>query len=122
MRKENDEDGGEEDKKIYGHSTGHKTPLITKQEEGKLRSKFTFQVSGPPQRLCVSLTIVYTCQDHVLESLKMASTENEGPPKKNQNEDFAKNGRKNFRGYTMMRKRRKCFTLFARKQREKIHW
>ena len=52
----------------------------TKQEEGKLRSKFTrwppswiwaFQVSGPPQLLCVSLTIVYTCQDHVLESLKM---------------------------------------------------
>ena len=53
----------------------------TKQEEGKLRSKFTqgppswtwaFQVSGPPQPLRVSLTIVYTCQDHVLESLKMA--------------------------------------------------
>ena len=54
---------------------------MTKQEEGKLQSKFTrwppswiwaFQVSGPPQLLCVSLTIVYTCQDHVLESLKMA--------------------------------------------------
>ena len=55
---------------------------MTKHKEGKLRSKFTwwppswiwtFQVSGPPQLLCVSLTIVYTCQDHVLESLKMAS-------------------------------------------------
>ena len=53
----------------------------TKQEEGKLQSKFTrwppswiwaFQVSGPPQLLRVSLTIVYTCHDHVLESLKMA--------------------------------------------------
>ena len=52
-----------------------------KQEEGKLRSKFTwwplswiwaFQVSGPPQLLHVSLTIVYTCQDHEPESLKMA--------------------------------------------------
>ena len=54
-----------------------------KQEEGKLQSKFitrwlpswiwAFQVSGPPQLLCVSFTIVYyTCQDHVLESLKMA--------------------------------------------------
>ena len=51
---------------------------MTKQEEGKLRSKFTlwlpswiwaFQVSGPPKLLCVSLRIVYTCQDHVLESL-----------------------------------------------------
>ena len=28
--------------------------------------------SGPPQLLRVSITIVYTCQDHVLESLKMA--------------------------------------------------
>ena len=45
-----------------------------------MRSKFTrwppswiwaFQVSGPPQLLRVPLTIVYTCQDHVLESLKM---------------------------------------------------
>jgi len=40
---------------------------------------------------------------------------------KYQNKDFTKNGRKNFRGYTMTRKRRKCFALFARKQREKIH-
>ena len=38
---------------------------------------------------------------------------------KYQNKDFVKNGRKNFRGYTMMRKRRKPFALFARKQREK---
>ena len=54
---------------------------MTKQEEGKLWSKFTrwpsswiwaFQVSRRPQLLCVSLTIVYACQDHVLESLKMA--------------------------------------------------
>ena len=54
---------------------------MTKQEVGKLRSKFTwwppswiwaFQVSRPPQLLRVSITIVYTCQDHVLESLKMA--------------------------------------------------
>ena len=55
---------------------------MTKQEEGKLRSKFTrwppswiiwaFQVSRPPQILRVSLTIVYTWQDHGLESLKMA--------------------------------------------------
>ena len=53
----------------------------TKQEEGKLRTKFTrwppswiwvFQVSWPPQLLRMSLTVVYTCQDHVLESLKMA--------------------------------------------------
>ena len=53
----------------------------TKQEESKLWSKFTrrppswiwaFQISGPPQLLRVSLTIVYTCQGHVLESLKMA--------------------------------------------------
>ena len=64
------------------------TPVIfvikqgaTSTPEGKLRSKFTrwppswiwaFQVSGPPQLLCVSLTILYACQDHVLESLKMA--------------------------------------------------
>ena len=50
-----------------------------KQEENKLWSKFTqwqpswiwaFQVSGPPQLLCVSLMIVYACQDHILESLK----------------------------------------------------
>ena len=33
---------------------------------------WAFQVSGLPQLLCVSFTIVYTCQDHVLESLKMA--------------------------------------------------
>ena len=55
---------------------------MTKQEEGKLRSKFTrwppswiiwaFQVSRLPQILRVSLTIVYTWQDHGLESLKMA--------------------------------------------------
>ena len=54
---------------------------MTKQEVGKLRSKFTrwlpswiwaFQVRRPPQLLRVSITIVYTCQDHVLESLKMA--------------------------------------------------
>ena len=50
----------------------------TKQEEGKLQSKFTrlppswiwaFQVSGLPQLLRASLTIVYTCLDRVLESL-----------------------------------------------------
>ena len=41
------------------------------------------------------------------------------PTKKCQNKDFAKNGRKTFCGYTMMRKRRKSFALFARKQREK---
>ena len=54
---------------------------MTKQEGGKLLSKFArwmlpwiwaFQVSGPPQLLRVSLTIVYTCQDTLLESLKMA--------------------------------------------------
>ena len=54
---------------------------MTKQEEGKLGSKVTwwpaswiwaFQVSGLPQLLRVSLMIVYTCQDHVLESLKIA--------------------------------------------------
>ena len=44
-----------------------------------------------------------------------------GHQKKYQNEYFAKNGRENFPGYTMMRKRRKCFALFARKQRKKIH-
>ena len=44
----------------------------TKQEEGSLLDIWAFQVSGPPQLLRVSLTIVYTCQDHVLESLKMA--------------------------------------------------
>ena len=55
----------------------------------------------------------------MLESLKIVSSANEGPPKKYQNEDFPKNGRKNFPGYTTMRKRRKCFALFARKQREK---
>ena len=51
-----------------------------KQEGGKLWSKFTrwppswiwaFQVSGPPHLFHVSLTIVYTRPDHVLESLKM---------------------------------------------------
>ena len=54
---------------------------MTKQEEGKLRSKFArrppswiwvFQVSRPPQLLRASLTLVYTEQDHVQESLKMA--------------------------------------------------
>ena len=64
----------------------------TKQEEGNLRSQFTrwqpswiwaFQVCGLPQLLRVSLTIVYTCQDHVLESLKMAaSSVNEAPSPK----------------------------------------
>ena len=51
----------------------------TKHEEGKLHYSMTasswiwaFHVSGSPQLLRVSLTIVYTCQDHVLESLKMA--------------------------------------------------
>ena len=45
-------------------------------------------LSYPGQRTttanCVSLTIVYTgtCQDHMLESLKMASSGNEGPQKK----------------------------------------
>ena len=52
-----------------------------KQEGGKLRSKFTrwpaswiwaFQVSGPPQLFRVSLTIVYTRPDHMLESLNLA--------------------------------------------------
>ena len=61
---------------IFGNKQGG-----TSTPEGKLRSKFTqwppswiwaFQVSGPPQLLRVSLTIVYACQDHVLESLKMA--------------------------------------------------
>ena len=32
----------------------------------------SFPGQRTPQLLCVSLTIVYTCQDHVLESLKMA--------------------------------------------------
>ena len=50
---------------------------MTKQEEGKLQSMTTimdlsFPGQRTPQLLCVSLTIVYTCQDHVLESLKMA--------------------------------------------------
>ena len=61
---------------IFGNKQGG-----TSTPEGKLWSKFTqwppsgiwaFQVSGPPQLLRVSLTIVYACQDHVLESLKMA--------------------------------------------------
>ena len=33
---------------------------------------WAFQVSGLPQLLYVSFTIVYTCQDRVLESLKIA--------------------------------------------------
>ena len=53
----------------------------TKQEEGKLRSKciqwppsriWAFQVSGLPQLLRVSLMTVYTWEDHLLDSLKMA--------------------------------------------------
>ena len=52
---------------------------------------------------------------------KWLPQQTKGHRKKYQNEDFAKNGRKNFRSYTMMRKRRKCFALFARKQREKFH-
>ena len=53
----------------------------TKQDKGKLKIKVTrwlpswiwaFQVSGPPQLLHVPLTTVYTRQDHMLESLKMA--------------------------------------------------
>ena len=61
---------------IFGNKQGG-----TSTPEGKLRSKFTqwppswiwaFQVSGPSQLVRVSLTIVYTCQDHVPESLKMA--------------------------------------------------
>ena len=63
---------------------------MTKQEEGKLRLKFTrwppswiwaFQVSEPPQLLRVSLTIVYTCQDHVLESLIRESKYSKMSPK-----------------------------------------
>ena len=63
---------------------------MTKQEEGKLRLKFTrwppswiwaFQVSGPPQLLRVSLTIVYTWQDHVLESLILDSKHSKMTPK-----------------------------------------
>ena len=63
---------------------------MTKQEEGKLRLKFTrwppswiwaFQVSEPPQLLRVSLTIVYTCQDHVLESLILESKYSKMTPK-----------------------------------------
>ena len=63
---------------------------MTKQEEGKLQLKFTrwmpswiwaFQVSGPPQLLRVSLTIVYTCQDHVLESLILDSKYSKMTPK-----------------------------------------
>ena len=63
---------------------------MTKQEEGKLRLKFTrwppswiwaFQVSEPPQLLRVSLTIVYTCQDHVLESLMLESKYSKMTPK-----------------------------------------
>ena len=51
---------------------------MIKQEGGKLLSMnagwmlpwiWAFQVSRPPQLLRVSLTIVYSCQDHVLESL-----------------------------------------------------
>ena len=58
--------------------------------KGKLRSKFTqwrpswiwaFQVSGPPQLLRVSLMIVYTCQDHVLESLILDSKYSKMTPK-----------------------------------------
>ena len=33
---------------------------------------WAFQVSGLSQLLCVSFMIVYTCQDYVLESLKIA--------------------------------------------------
>ena len=33
---------------------------------------WAFQVSGLPQLLSVTLTIMYACQDHVLERLKMA--------------------------------------------------
>ena len=63
---------------------------MTKQEEGKLRLKFTrwppswiwaFQVREPPQLLRVSLTIVYTCQDHVLESLILESKYSKMTPK-----------------------------------------
>ena len=64
----------------------------TKQEEGKQVNYnqsllddrqwiWAFQVGGPPQLLCVSLTIVYTCQDHVLESLKLDSKCSKMPPK-----------------------------------------
>ena len=63
---------------------------MTKQEEGILRSKFTrwppssiwaFQVSGPPQLLRVPRTIVYTCRDHVLESLILDSKYSNMTPK-----------------------------------------
>ena len=54
----------------------------------------------------------------MLESLKMASTGNEGPPKKNQNEDFAKNGRKNFRGYTDEEKEKKFCTVCEKAKRK----
>ena len=42
---------------------------------------WAFQVSGPPQLLRVSLTIVYTCQDHVLESLILDSKYSKMTPK-----------------------------------------
>ena len=114
--------------KIYCHSTGHKTPLITKQGEGKLRSKFTqwpsswiwaFQVSGPPQRLCVSLTIVYTCQDHVLESLKLASTENEGPPNKEPKRRFRQEWKKEFPWLHYDEEKEKMFCTVCEKAKRK---
>ena len=57
---------------------------------------WTFQVSGSPRLLCVSLMIVYTCQDHVLESLKMASLVNEGPLKKVPKWKFRQEWKKEF--------------------------
>ena len=48
------------------------TRQFDRRQPGNYLQPWAFQVSGPPQLLCVSLMIVYACQDHVLESLKMA--------------------------------------------------
>ena len=79
-------------------------------------------LSFPGQRtttatLCIPNDSVYMPGPCAGKSENGALTK--GHRKKYQNEDFAKNGRKNFRGYTLMRKRRKYFALFARKQRGK---
>ena len=70
---------------------------------------------------CIPHDSVYMPGPRAGKSENGVLSEQRATKKKYQNEDFAKNGRKNFRSYTMMRKRRKCFALFARKQREKFH-
>ena len=109
--------------------------LHDKQVEGKLRSKFTrwppswiwaFQVIGPPQLLRVSLTIVYACQVHVLESLKMASSADEGPPKKVPKWRFCQEWKKEFLWLHFDEEKEKMFWTVCKKAKRKnpfaSHW